>query len=196
MSEKRHYDGPRLARKSAVEGWGPTSPTASDAIQSTKPEMMTEYALLELVRRMNQAIKAWARDKDIDDSVADDGEATRPEYATKFPDAKIGDILYTCDDLDEQVDARIIVSKCDEGYVRTVYSGIEITENRAYLGWGDSSGSFNTPEEAARRQAEVDIEYHGKRYRRAQEVIAAIDDGKEFNHLLCDVDAGDEPEAD
>jgi hypothetical protein len=186
--DKKHFDDARLARKRAAEGWGVKEDTLKDAIKSMTPADITSGALLEIVRRINQAISAWASDKDLEEEYDRDQV---PVNAVPFPDLKPGDRLYYCSDLDDCLTEQIIISKDDKGFVRLVTLGDAPHQARLWTTWGYGKHKL-TAEAAVAAEARNDIEYHARRLKRAQDVLAAIAEGRDFRSLLGDPDEEDD----
>ncbi len=177
---KKFYSLTAQARRKASK-YGQNAETLDEAIRNTGD--LSEGALLELVLRLNQAIEAMANDPHLSQR-SDYDPNSRPSNAKPFPGAKVGDLLYTCTEIEGGVASQVIVSTDNEGYVRTVYSDCEVNEDgRVYCHWGMDS-DFTTPKEAMREACTQYIKEYGPDLRRAESVLAALDAGQPYDYLL------------
>ena len=185
MSEKKHYSFAQLARSKAMTGWGVETSTQSEALKGTSsPAASAEGALLELVRRLNQAILAWKDDDDLDED-DDDGDGKRPKGACPFPNVQIGDMLYRANMLEAPPSRYLVVHKDDEGYVRIVSSDHKPDDGdlNIWLGWG-SSDHLTSAKDAVRRGALQVLEWYGPRCRQARAVLGALNKDLPYEHLI------------
>src|SRR5262245_2687437 len=188
MAKTRHYDLARLARARATENWGYEENSKHAAVKGMSPEQVVQGGILELVRRLNQAIRAWAADADLQEH--DEADAI-PKWAAPLPWAKVGDVLYSCGDLSEGIGAYVVLHKDDKGILRLARVLDDYPGGRVYLHWSQED-YHPTRALAAAAGARSDMRYSVPRTRRAQQVLEAIERGEDFEHLLGELDDDEE----
>lgn len=157
--------------------------------------MSDDEVIRQLLRLAKVVVRHWAK---IEDAISEGGTrlALRPGNAKRFPDAKVGDILYSCEDLEEGVRKDAIVRLEDGGFVRTVPAEPDSTES--FMSWG-LDRQFASEAEALEAEARRDIDYHNPRLQRALRVLSAVQSGKDLapfrQGIDPDDDAADGPEA-
>lgn len=119
MSNKKHVSLTKLARAKASNGYGFSY--LESAVKKSSSGQVVEGALLELVLRFNQAIKAWAQDRYVDHvDDAEEGDGQRPDFAVPFPGIKHGTILYSCDELEDGITRAVVIEIDKDECVRCV----------------------------------------------------------------------------
>lgn len=180
MAKKKtkHVNYVDLVRLMASQSWGQKCPDTKEASKKLSQELLSNIdvsgaALLEIVRRLNQFFNALgAASRPLDDD--DDGEV--PEWAKKFPKAKVGTVLYDCDNgLEHGVGESAVVEVCDYGYVKI---------SRGYKPQYASDSAFETVAEALEREANSDIKYHKQRLAWAEAALAAVKDGGDLTKFV------------
>jgi hypothetical protein len=195
----KHYPKVEVVRSVAAKGYGASFPSeeAAEKALIDNPTNLTASALLEIVRRLNQVASAFARDEEaFKNKLWNEKYDERPEYAIPFPGAKIGDILYSCEDLEDGVGRDVVVEVCKGDYVLTVSADLGDTTDaglqvRRPVSWG-SKYNNRTRELALKYAAEHDIEYHGKRHKLALRVVEAIHKGEDLTEFIAGVDVDED----
>ena len=183
-----HYPHHKTVRKIAENNWGKDYPS----LDSAEKEMLgpkttlADAALLEIVRRLNQVIKALARDADGDYQPRD--LAKPPEHAVIIPGLKVGDVLYECDEMEYGVCTSIVVSVEPTGHARIVYSSSRPNDSgQVCVHWVDKT-YFTTAKDALRLAAENDLAWHEPRAAWARECLAALNAGEDIDKFIDGMD--------
>jgi hypothetical protein len=153
------------------------------------------FALLEIVRRIDQVITALDADgkamkqtpafSDIDDSRED---------ARQFPGAKIGDLLYEARSLQYGVDTWVVVEACEGGYVKVVPTAPG-SYSRIFFVWANNSFHV-TLAGAISASAQHDLQYYGRRVKHAEEALAAFQRGEDLSRFVAPLEDEDEDKED
>ena len=163
--------------------WGREYETEEEAIQALSKGGydVTSAAMLEIVRRINQVIDALAMDQNCN-TQSNESQNERPGYATKWPEAKVGDVLYRVEEIEEGgVCRRVVVSCLDDGYIRTATCD-DATYYAYDIDWG-SEDLFPTKAEALADRARKDVLYYEPRLDLMRRVLAAIDAGEDLEEF-------------
>jgi hypothetical protein len=181
----KHFSLTELARKKALEDWGHNAESSKKAVEQATTESIQEGALLELVRRLNQVIKAWSNDKDVEDNQISYNQ--RPKNAIVIDGLKVGDVCYACD-LEDGVSRITVVQINKDGYAKGVFDQEQCEHGRVYLHWICDHWCSRTEQEAVLAAARSDVEYYKPRLEKAMKIIEAVEGGKPYEHLMKDVD--------
>lgn len=129
----KHVSYRAALRKAADENWGQKFSSMEEAKRYViDDKVLPGVALLDIVRRINTAIKALADDKPEDWDAPDN---KRPDFAKPFPDLQIGDSLYSFSD--NELSQWVVVALEDGGFVRTVQANrSEYNGGKAWVHWG------------------------------------------------------------
>jgi hypothetical protein len=167
----------KLARIIA-SSWGNNSQDKDTAVLqvTSKGVGLADVCLAEIVRVMMAVGKALT----VDDE--EEPLKGRPEWAEPFPDAKVGDLLYSCGDTSEGVNEYVVVGVMEGGYIQVALTFDDYLHDRVYLSWG-SDDLFPTPAEALMDQALDDAEYHGKHLALAKKIIKAVKSGGDLTEF-------------
>jgi hypothetical protein len=180
MTKKRHFPFTDLIRHKADNEWGFSDTSTEAALKKLQGESAIEAALLEIVLRLNQAIHAWSED------VCDpyDDPATPPEWAGVFPDAKLGDLYYLCNDVTAETELGIVVAKDKADHIKLQEITVRSLKGvHAYLYWG-TEGHKPTIAEAAAHWARATIDEYGHQVDNAKLILQAIEEGKDISALV------------
>lgn len=189
MKVHSHFE---IAREQAMGGWGKKAESLAAAVQSSGTVDPAAQALFEIVRRINQAIEAWAKDSSA--GKPHQPSTKRPANAVTFADVQIGDSLYYCGDLEEGVCRYIVFAKDAEGYVQLIAAHSESEKSTPQVVWGHDD-NFRTEKEAVEFLAKKDWKFFEKGFRKCNAVLAAIAKNKPYAHLIGE-DAKDSGEGD
>lgn len=144
-------------------------------------DKVTMCALLEIVKRINQAIEAWKQDENVGDG--HDWNVV-PKHAVLYPSVKCGDVFYVCEDLNCSV-LPVTIVRADRGYCAYVYHEADVDKKgRMHVHWAGSKELFPSAAEAVRSAAEKEVAYCTKWLEKARRVFAALDAGKDAEEAL------------
>ena len=184
----KHYSLAEIARSRAMGGWGRNAASIGAAMKALSSEEDIAAPLLEIVRRINQAIDAWGADR-RQDYAAQNGEwwAKEWERAVPFPGISLGDRLYACDDLGQPVCSYVVVGidPRQAALCAVVETDAAQADEQSRLVWADSSFA-RTPEDAVRIAIAAEERYLSPLIRRLDQLRAALDAGQPYAHLMVD----------
>jgi hypothetical protein len=159
--------------------WGNEHASLDDAKKDMigRPEKMTAYALVELLKRLD----AICNSVGSPDTDTNDQELSIPDNAKKFPDKQSGDLLFS-GDCDDGFCVSIIVAK-DENDICMIVSKDEFNlkyppPTRIACEW-----MFSTLEDAAKSAVESNIQYYEPRLKFTRKVEKALADGDDLGQL-------------
>lgn len=180
-----HFSYLDTVSKLASNDWGKDYASSEDAQRELllHPDKLAAFSVLELVRGFNKFIASFNAKGDENDDID-----KRLKGALKLDGFHIGDKVYACDELDCGAREEIIVSHDDDGYPLS----IETCFDSDFPSWGSRRSYIYGPmyrnrSDAILAEARRDVEYHRQRLNRALLVIAAIENGTDFDHLLQDI---------
>jgi len=122
-----HLPHTKLVRRLAAGNWGCDVEDVESAEKSllADSDQLSAHALLEIVKRLNQAIKAWETD-DYGSTRFPLGET--PDKAERIPGVHVGQVLYCCDSYEPSrspVEEWVVVHVTEDGHAL-------VTESREY----------------------------------------------------------------
>jgi hypothetical protein len=178
---KKHYSLARIARAKAVEDWGVRGDSKDQVMKNQSTADSQEGALLELVRRLNQAIGAWSADKDL----RDERDRDTPCSGDKpIPGLKLGDLLYYCNDVADGANCYVVVNLHESGIARAVLLDANVYQGTVYLNWCAEGAFYHSAEEALKAQAEDDLDHYERRYHLCRNILRALQEGGDYQAIL------------
>ncbi len=172
-----HLNFVDIIRQAANEGWGRDFKKPEEAIKELGEFDFQAVASLEVIRRLNQFFRAIAASEEkpnTDWKGVDDFD--RPDYAVSRPDAKIGQVFWSCEDLECGASMAFVVAVVD---------GFPIVSNGTYKPCWLGDEYFDTLEESLAHAAKGDIEYHKPMIDRAKKVLSTIAAKGDLNDFVA-----------
>ena len=196
-NEVKHRAFVETIRELAMGGWGRVANNESAVQLLTKNGWgVTEAALLELVRRVNQVARAFAADAHPYEGTPNDDDNTPPEHAVPLPGAALGDVYYWWDHDGYYASRAVVVVLAKGGHVRFVHDLPRIDKNgRADLYWSDGD-YYRTAAEAILASAPGEADYYSCRLQRVEAAILAARTGAGLTPFLTSWDSDEEGEDD
>lgn len=166
----------------AKENWGREFASKGDATKEMagKPEQMAAYGILEIIRRIDGAFDAAVDDR-VSKKLADERRVHEWGNEKRFPQAKVGDVLYS-GDCEDGLQTYRVIGVDDGGRCLVIGEGFDLKyATTASLAW---DGLHASPAEAFRHGAESDVSYHTPRLKRAHDILAAIESGDDLTPYM------------
>lgn len=184
MSEKKMTTFAQAGAALAKNGWG--KPLEEEALVRhlvDKGVGPGDAAMLDLMRMVHLCLDAILS-KDRDKIYASCyGSQEPPEYALVYPDAKVGDIFYTCNDVFSGVTKEIVTFVDEEQHIVTTTLGSDSYHPIGHSAWA-GEGYFLSVAEALEKEAKDGVEYHKPRADYAQKVLDAIREKADLTQFM------------